>query len=138
MNKYLDFCNRCMQGKMDYHKKFYILENDQNLENKNGEGAKTGIDISVVSPTQAAVEQARSEVKQEKTINKSKKRKYNQFGGDMSSIKNKSKKRRKNNKTQKTVLKSQKGKKKKVVKITKTRKNSKKKNIIPGYSSLWM
>ena len=82
MNKYLDFCNRCMQGQTDYHKKFYIFDNDLKLENKTGEGEKASdIDISVVSPTQAAVEQARSEVKQEKAINKGKKRKYNQFGG---------------------------------------------------------
>ena len=94
MNKYLDFCNRCMQGQTDYHKKFYILDNDLKLENKTGEGEKASdIDISVVSPTQAAVEQARSEVKQEKAINKGKKRKYNQFGGSKSSIKSKSRKR---------------------------------------------
>ena len=124
MNKYLDFCNRCMQGQMDYHKKFYILDNDLKLENKTGEGEKASdIDISMVSPTQAAVEQARSEVKQEKAINKGKKRKYNQFGGSTSSIKSKSRKRGKNNKTQKTVLKSKKGGKKKIVNITRTRKD---------------
>ena len=114
MNKYLDFRNRCMQSRMDYHKKFYILDNDLKLENKTGEGEKASdIDISVVNPTQAAVEQARSEVKQEKAINKGKKRKYNQFGGSTSSIKSKSRKVGKNNKTPKTVLKSKKGGKKK-------------------------
>ena len=82
MNKYLDFCNRCMQGKINFHKKFYNLDNDLKLENKTGEGEKTSnVDISVVTPSQAAVEQARSEVKQEKAINRGKKRKYNQFGG---------------------------------------------------------
>ena len=105
MNKYLDFCNRCMQGKMDYHKKFYILDNDLKLENKTGEGEKaSNIDISVVTPTQAGVEQARSEIKQEKAINRGKKRKYNQFGGSASSIKSKSRKKGKNTKTQKNSV----------------------------------
>ena len=130
---------------MDYHKKFYILDNNLKLENKTWEGEKASdIDISLVTPTQAAVEQARSEVKQEKAINKGKIGKYNQFGGSISSIKSKSKKGGKNNKTKKkTVLKSQKGGKKKIVKITRTRKDlinkKRSKNIKGGdYSSIWM
>ena len=121
MNKYLDFCNRCMQGKINFHKKFYNLDNDLKLENKTGEGEKTSnVDISVVTPTQAAVEQARSEVKQEKAIKK--KGKYNQFGGSTSSIKSKTRKKGKNTKTPKKVLRSKKGGKKKIVNITTTQK----------------
>ena len=36
----------------------------------------------MVTPTQAAVEQARSEVEQEKTINKAKKKKIQSVGGE--------------------------------------------------------
>ena len=46
----------------------------------------------MVTPTQAAVEQAKSEIDQEKSINKAKKRKYNQSGGSVGRVKNKSKK----------------------------------------------
>ena len=94
-----------MHARKDFHKKFYNLDNDLKLENKTGEGEKTSnVDISVVTPTQAAVEQARSEVKQEKAINRGKKGKYNQFGGSTSSIKSKSRKKGKNTKTpQKSV-----------------------------------
>ena len=130
MNKYLDFCNRCMQGKINFHKKFYNLDNDLKLENKTGEGEKTSnVDISVVTPTQAAVEQARSEVKQEKAINRGKKGKYNQFGGSTSSIKSKTRKKGKNTKTPKKVLRSKKGGKKKIVNITRTQKGLIKKKI---------
>ena len=73
MNKYLDFCNRCMQGKVGYSKGFYIIDKVETPKNKAIADAE--IDISVVSPTQAAVEQAKSELEQEKTINKAKKRK---------------------------------------------------------------
>ena len=76
MNKCLDFCNRCMQGKVGYSKGFFILDKVETPKNKEMEDAE--IDISVVSPTQAAVKQAKSELEQEKTINKARKRKYNQ------------------------------------------------------------
>ena len=63
-----------MQGKMGYRKKIYILDNELKTDNTTNEGGKAGeIDISVITPTQAAVEQAKSEVEQEKTINKAKK-----------------------------------------------------------------
>ena len=54
--------------------------------------ADAEIDISVVSPTQAAVEQAKSELEQENTINKARKRKYIQSGGVSRGLKRKIKK----------------------------------------------
>ena len=83
----------------------------------------------MVTPTQAAVEQARSEVKQEKAINRGKKGKYNQFGGSTSSIKSKTRKKGKNTKTPQKVLRSKKGGKKKIVNITRTQKGLIKKKI---------
>ena len=65
-----------MQGKVGYSKGFFILDKVETPKNKEMEDAE--IDISVVSPTQAAVKQAKSELEQEKTINKARKRKYNQ------------------------------------------------------------
>ena len=62
MNKYLDFCNRCMQGKLGYSKGFYIIDKVETPKNKE-------------------IADAEIELEQEKTINKAKKRKYNQSGG---------------------------------------------------------
>ena len=60
---YLDFCKRCSQGKVGYSKDFYILS-DNYSSNKAREQST---DISIVNPTQAAVDQAKSEVKNGKT-----------------------------------------------------------------------
>ena len=77
MDKYLDFCNECIEGKVGYRKKFHILDSNKSDPIKKSES----MDVSVVSPTQTAVEQARSELKDEKGINRGKKRKYNQLVG---------------------------------------------------------
>ena len=69
MDTYLDFCKRCSQGKVEYSKDFYILS-DKYSNNKDTEQST---DILIVNPTQAAVDQAKSEVKNKKTINKVKK-----------------------------------------------------------------
>ena len=62
---------------MGYSKDFYILS-DKYIDNKP---AEQNTDISVVNPTQAAVDQAKSEVKYQKTINRPTIGKYNQTGG---------------------------------------------------------
>ena len=69
MDSYFDFCKRCNQGMVGYRKDFYILS-DKYGDNKNTEQST---DISIVNPTQAAVDQAKSEVKNQKTINRTKK-----------------------------------------------------------------
>ena len=77
MDTYLDFCKRCSQGMVGYRKDFYVLS-DKYGDNKN---TNQNRDISIVNPTQAAVDQAKSEVKNQKTINRTKKLNYNQTGG---------------------------------------------------------
>ena len=79
MDKYLDFCNKCIEGKIGYKKNFYILDKPE------PSGISKDIDISVVSPTQAAVEQAKSELNLQNGINRPEKRKYDQIGGKSSS-----------------------------------------------------
>ena len=66
MDTYLDFCKRCSQGMVGYRKDFYVLS-DKYGDNKN---TNQNRDISIVNPTQAAVDQAKSEVKNQKTINR--------------------------------------------------------------------
>ena len=72
MNKYLNFCTKCMEGKMEVYKKCYVLDSDEENENNN---KYKNIDVSIVSPTQAAVEQAKSEVREKMDINRAKKKK---------------------------------------------------------------
>ena len=62
METYLDFCKRCSQGMVGYRKDFYVLsdkygDNKITIQNR---------DILIVNPTQAAVAQAKSEVKNQK------------------------------------------------------------------------
>ena len=59
-------------------KDFYVLSDNYS----NIKGREQSKDISIVNPTQAAVDQAKSEVKNEKTINRVEKMKYNQTGGN--------------------------------------------------------
>ena len=78
MNKYLNFCKKCMEGKMELSKNYYVLDSDE--ENKKNKNHKK-MDISIVSLTQAAVDQIKSEVREEMDINRGKKRKNYQIGG---------------------------------------------------------
>ena len=104
------------------------------LKNKN-------IDVSIVSPTQATVEQAKSEVRDMMDINRGRKIKIYQIGGK---DRHKSKSRRSSFKKQKKINKKKtvtsKGEKKK----NPTGKNSKKldkrrrSNKIVKYRSIWM
>ena len=34
MNKYLNFCKKCMEGKMDLTKIYYVLDSDEDFEKK--------------------------------------------------------------------------------------------------------
>ena len=75
MDKYLNFCKKCMEGKMEMSKNYYVLDSDEEIgKNKN-------INISIVSPTRAAVEQAKSKVREMMDINRGEKRKIYQIGG---------------------------------------------------------
>ena len=131
METYLDFCKRCSQGMVGYRKDFYTLSNKYG-DSKNTN--QTG-DISIVNPTQAAVDQAKSEVKNQKTINRTKKLNYNQTGGK--SVKKKTTRSKK-----KVVLKKDKKPRPSQKKKNKSSKNNKKgkvrKSASKSYGSLWM
>ena len=78
MNKYLKFCKKCMDGKIELSKNYYVLDSDDDhAKYKN----KDSIDVSIVSPTQAAVDQAKSEVRDKMIINRGKAIKKYQIGG---------------------------------------------------------
>ena len=71
MDNYLEFCKRCIWGKWDTAKIFIYYSDNYNDNNPKEQST----DISIVNPTQAAVDQAKSEVKNEKkTINRAKKK----------------------------------------------------------------
>ena len=77
MDKYLDFCKKNVwKEKMDISKNYHVPDSDD-IEKK----INKNIDVSIVSPTQAAVEQAKSEVKEMMDINRGKRRKVYQIGG---------------------------------------------------------
>ena len=138
MDKYLNFCKKCIEGKMEMSKNYYVLdsdeENEKNKKNKN-------IDVSIVSPTQAAVEQAKSEVRDMMDINRGRKRKIYQIGGK---DRRKSKSRRSSFKKQKKINKKKtvtsKGGKKKNPRGKNSKKLDKRRrsNKIVKYRSIWM
>ena len=74
MDKYLNFYKKCMEGKMEMSKNYSVLDSDVEIEKKIKK--IKNIDVSIVSPTQAAVEQAKSEVRKMMDINRGGKRKY--------------------------------------------------------------
>ena len=70
MTNYQDFCKTCIQGKIGFKPDFYIIEK---IHKDNTDIPKENVDITIVSPTKAAVEQAKSELKQENGINRDEK-----------------------------------------------------------------
>ena len=69
MNIYLKFCKKCIDGEIELSKNYYVLDSEEdNAKYKN----KDSIDVLIVSPTQAAVEQAMSEVEDKMNINRGK------------------------------------------------------------------
>ena len=91
MDKYLDFSNKCIRGKILHRENFYILDKiEPSLTKKE-------VDVSMVSPTQAAVEQAKSEMNLQNGINRAEKRKYDQIGSN-TTTKNHTKRRKKRKK----------------------------------------
>ena len=69
MNKYMEFCKQCIRGEIPYQKKFYVLDNRYNISND----IDKNLDVTVVTLTQQAVEQAKNEVRHELSINRAKK-----------------------------------------------------------------
>ena len=130
MDTYLDFCKRCSQGMVGYRKDFYVLS-DKYGDSKN---TNQNRDISIVNPTQAAVDQAKSEVKNQKTINRTKKLNYNQTGGKSM--------KKKTTRSKKSGCKKDKKPRSTQKKKNKSSKNNKKgkvrKSASKSYGSLWM
>ena len=133
MNKYLNFCKKCMDGKMDQTKNYYVLDSDDDFgRNKNN----NNVEVSTISPTQAAVEQAKSEIREQKNINRPKSNQIYQIGGKGRS--NGNSKGSSKKKMKKIVKKGQKNKKKEV-KGERSKKGDKKfKKKIASYRSIWM
>ena len=126
MTNYQDFCKKCIQGKIGFKPDFYIIEK---IPKDNTDIPKENVDVTIVSPTEAAVDQAKSELKQENDINRNEKKSYLQSGGK-SQIKD-IKSRKKQYKVKGTVKSlKKKGKEKK------KGENKKKNNLT--YKSLWM
>ena len=74
---------------MGNSKSFYILDDDIKNSNETNKWDKDGdIDILVICPTLAAVKQTRSEIEQDKSINKGQKKKI-QSVWDMKRVTNK-------------------------------------------------
>ena len=134
MNKYLKFCKKCMEGKMDPSKNYYVLDTDVEIEkNKNN----NDIEIATISPTQAAVEQAKSEVREQMNINRGTNRKKFQIGGkDRGNSKSKRSFKRDNIK----FVQKKGAPKSKEVKRNKSKKGDKKfnKKKVTSYRSIWM
>ena len=84
MDMYKKFCEDCIQGKIGYKCDFHILDSSSKSDNNNNNNNNNGkvLDVSIVSPTQAAVDQARSELKQEMYINEPTSSKHIQSGGN--------------------------------------------------------
>ena len=90
MDMYSDFCRKCIEGKVGYKKDFYILDSTPKRE----ENASKSLEVSIVTPTQAAVEQAKSEIKDQKPINRALEKKYLQTGGRGTKSKHKQQKKK--------------------------------------------
>ena len=78
MTDYQDFCKKCIQGKIGFKPDFYIIErkikDNTDIPNEN-------VDVTIVSPTKAAVDQAESELKQKNGINRNDNNTHIQSGG---------------------------------------------------------
>ena len=59
MNNYLEFCKKCTQGEIPYQKKCYVLDNGYDTLNDNKD---KNLDVTVVTPTQQDVEQAKKKL----------------------------------------------------------------------------
>ena len=66
MDKYLNFCKKCIEGKVGYNSNFYEL-NPKNSETDRVNDKP--VEVTLVTPTEATVEQAKSEIKLKKAIN---------------------------------------------------------------------
>ena len=78
MDKYLNFCKKCIERRVGYNPNFYEL-NPKNSETDRV--ANKPVEVTLVTPTEAAVEQAKSEIKLKKGINSMAGTRKGQTGG---------------------------------------------------------
>ena len=136
MNNYLNFCKKCIRGEIPYQKKIYVLDNGYNVSNDIKDKR---LDVTVVTPTQQAVEQAKNEVKHELTINSAKKGKLIkvEVGEIPLRLKRRLRKKGDTKKNKKNGIKS-KGRNGKVKKAVSKAKEKKKPKITSSYKAIWM
>ena len=63
MDKYLNFCKQCNEGRVEYNMNFYEL-NPKNY--KTDRTSDKSVEVTLVTPTEAAVVQAKSEIELKK------------------------------------------------------------------------
>ena len=130
MNNYLSFCKKCCEGKIGFRPDYHIIGNSDNADN-----SKPKIYVTVVTPTQAAVDQAKNEIKHEKIINNSNSSKYHQSGGRSS----KRKEVIRNKPIHKVVKKKLHNKNQNQKKQIKKNKNKKRETgVLNSYRKIWM
>ena len=88
MNKYQIFYQKMINGELPIKGKFFCLTNNNGKVDTYSD-AKTK--VKIISPTQSSVEQAKSEIRDEKDINKNDELDLNQFGGSSKGSKKKTK-----------------------------------------------
>ena len=86
MNKYQLFYQKMINGEILFKEKFCVLHNY-----KMSDSYEAKAKIKIMSPTQSSVEQARSEICDEKDINRNEELDLNQFWGSSKSGKKKKK-----------------------------------------------
>ena len=86
MNKYQLFCKQMIDGNIPHNQKYYALKDFKDSA-KN-----TASNVKVISPTQSSVDRAKSEVKEEKSINSGVDSFITQMGGSSKKSKKSSKK----------------------------------------------
>ena len=78
MNKHILFCQRLIKGEIPFQKPYYQLDNSSKIEQDKN---KNDPNFTVISPTQANVSHAVSEIREQESINRGRKQNYDQIGG---------------------------------------------------------
>ena len=128
---YLEFCKKCIRGEIPYQKKFYVLDKRYDISNDN---RNKNLDVTVVTPTQQAVEQAKNEVIHETSINRAKKRKIDQTGGRGDVNKKKKQRKYKRRENQKENIKRKKG----IGKKSEIKAKERRPKVSSSYKAIWM
>ena len=104
MNKYQLFYQKMINGEKPFKGDFCVLDDDVKTSDYYSSSSK----IKIISPTQSSVDQAKSEIRDEKDIKRKEDLNLNQFGGAAKGGKKKSKPKSKTNNKPKSVSKGRK------------------------------